>query len=92
MQSLTLEGIKKYLATEPFSELPQQVQSRLWVARNRSKEDRAKIRALVGIKEYCSKYISQEFIDLDWRGKLWKGVSKSSTLQQTANRTIIALC
>eukprot|EP00439_Symbiodinium_sp_Y106_P041350 s2924_g5.t1 len=44
---------------------------RLWAARNRSKEERAKIRALVGIKEYCLKYVNQMFIDLDWRGKLW---------------------
>ena len=84
VQSLTLEGIKKYLATEPFSKLPQQAQSRLWVARNRSKEDRAKIRALVGIKEYCSKYISQDFIDLDWRGKLW--IRGEQVLYFAANR------
>ena len=51
--------------------ISQQSDCRLWGSRNRSWEERAQIRALVGVKEYCAQHINDMFIDLDWRGKLW---------------------
>ena len=71
VQSLTLKALKKHFETHPYSSIQQQSSSRLWASRNRSREERAKIRALVGVKEYCARYVSEMFIDLDWRGKLW---------------------
>ena len=71
IQTLVLTNLKKHLEKEPFSTIAQQTSCRLWVTRNRSKEERAKIRALVAMKEYCSKHVNPMFIDLDWRGKLW---------------------
>ena len=71
VQSLTLKALKKHFETHPYSSIQQQSSSKLWASRNRSREERAKIRALVGVKEYCARYVSEMFIDLDWRGKLW---------------------
>ena len=71
VQSLTIKALKKHFVSHPHSSIPQQTESRLWVSRNRSKEGKAKIRALVGVKEFCSQHINSMFIDLDWRGKLW---------------------
>ena len=71
IQTLVLTHLKKHLEKEPFSTIAKQTSCRLWVTRNRSKEERAKIRALVAMKEYCSKHVNPMFIDLDWRGKLW---------------------
>ena len=71
VQSLTLKALKKHFEAHPYSSIQQQSSNRLWASRNRSREERAKIRALVGVKEYCARYISEMFIDLDWRGKLW---------------------
>ena len=71
VQALTLKALKQHFANEPTSQIPQQTGNRLWASRNRSKDERAKIRALVGVKEYCAQHINPMFIDLDWRGKLW---------------------
>ena len=71
VQALTLKALKQRFANEPTSQIPQQTGNRLWASRNRSKDERAKIRALVGVKEYCAQHINPMFIDLDWRGKLW---------------------
>ena len=84
IQTLVLTNLKKYLEQERYSKISQQASSRLWITRNRSKEDRAKIRELVAMKEYCSKHINPSFIDLDWRGKLW--VCSEQVLLFAANK------
>ena len=71
VQALTLKALKQHFTNEPTSQIPQQAGNRLWASRNRSKDERAKIRALVGVKEYCAQHINPMFRDLDWRGKLW---------------------
>ena len=71
VQFLTLKALKKHFEAHPCSMISQQSDCRLWGSRNRSREERAQIRALVGVKEYCAQHINDMFIDLDWRGKLW---------------------
>ena len=70
VQTLTLEALKKALANYT-STIQGQQGKRLWVTRNRSKEDREKIRALVSMKDYAKRYLEENQIDLDWRGRLW---------------------
>ena len=70
IQTLTLEALKKAL-TNYTSVIQGQQGKRLWVTRNRSKEDREKIRALVSMKDYAKRYLDESQIDLDWRGRLW---------------------
>ncbi|OLP78701.1 hypothetical protein AK812_SmicGene41099 [Symbiodinium microadriaticum] len=70
VQTLTLEALKKALVNYT-STIQGQQGKRLWVTRNRSKEDREKIRALVSMKDYAKRYLDDNQIDLDWRGRLW---------------------
>ncbi|CAE7238466.1 unnamed protein product, partial [Symbiodinium necroappetens] len=70
IQTLTLEALKKALV-DYTSAIQGQQAKRLWVTRNRSKEDREKIRALVSMKDYAKRYLDEGQIDLDWRGRLW---------------------
>ena len=70
IQTLTLEALKKAL-TDYTSTIQGQQGKRLWVTRNRSKEHREKIRALVSMKDYAKRYLEENQIDLDWRGRLW---------------------
>ncbi|CAE7897203.1 unnamed protein product [Symbiodinium microadriaticum] len=70
VQSLVIEALKKTFR-DFKSNISGQESRTLWVTRNRSKEDREKIRALVSIKDWAFKHTSAILIDLDWRGKLW---------------------
>ena len=70
VQTLTLQALKSHLEGYT-STISGQERRRLWATRNRSREDREKIRALVSIKDWASKHLSTQFIDLDWSGRLW---------------------
>ena len=70
VQSLVIEALKKAFQDYRSTIAGQETRS-LWVTRNRSKEDREKIRPLVSITDWAQKHISSIFIGLDWRGKLW---------------------
>ena len=70
VQNLVIEALKKTFK-DFRSDISGQAGRPLWVTRNRSKEDREKIRALVSIKDWALKHTSAILIDLDWRGKLW---------------------
>ena len=70
VQNLVIEALKKTFR-DFRSNIAGQQDKTLWVTRNRSKEDREKIRALVSIKDWALKHTSAILVDLDWRGKLW---------------------
>ena len=70
VQSLVINALKT-LFNSYYSTIPGQTDRKLWITRNRSREEREKIRALVSIKEWALKHTSEIFIDLDWRGRLW---------------------
>ncbi|CAE7663318.1 rlmN1 [Symbiodinium sp. CCMP2592] len=70
IQSLTINALKQKLDGY-VSSVPGQQKAKLWVTRNRSREDREKIRALVSVKEWATKHLSEAFIDFDWSGRLW---------------------
>ena len=70
VQNLVIEALKKTFR-DFRSGISGQHDKALWVTRNRSKEDREKIRALVSIKDWALKHTSAILVDLDWRGKLW---------------------
>ena len=64
-------GTLKTLFNDCHSAMAGQHTRTLWVTRNRSREERDKIRALVSIKDCAEKHISEIMIDLDWRVRLW---------------------
>ena len=77
-QTRILDDLRKDTWT---SALPDQNEATLWITKHRSPETRAKIRALVGAKEFFKslppspnppRTIPEE-PEIDWRGKLWVG-------------------
>ncbi|CAE7590673.1 unnamed protein product [Symbiodinium sp. CCMP2592] len=70
IQNLTIQALKEKLE-DYVSCIPGQERAKLWVTRNRSKDEREKIRALVSIRNWAKKHLSEVFIDLDWSGRLW---------------------
>ena len=68
LQGIVVQAIKdlKYK-----SQAPEQQQSTFWAARNRSLQERAKIRAILSTQELCIKHVGDAIVDRDWRGKVW---------------------
>ena len=44
---------------------------RFWAARNRSVQERAKIRAILSTRDLCKRYLGDHMVDMDWRGRVW---------------------
>ncbi|CAE7766527.1 unnamed protein product [Symbiodinium sp. CCMP2592] len=64
---------KKFLSNIPGQECRE-----LWVQRHRTPEDRAKIRAIVSVKEFIEQLtfaqgFTKRLAEIDWRGKLFVG-------------------
>ena len=45
--------------------------SRLWCSRNRTQQERAKIRAILSTQALCVRHLGESMVDRDWRGKIW---------------------
>ncbi|CAE7919385.1 unnamed protein product, partial [Symbiodinium necroappetens] len=48
-----------------------QESARFWFSRNRTQQDRAKIRAILQTQSLCHKYLDESLVEKDWRGKVW---------------------
>ena len=48
-----------------------QESSRLWCSRNRTQQERAKIRAILSTQALCVRHLGESMVDRDWRGKVW---------------------
>ena len=44
---------------------------KFWYARNRTPQERAKIRAVLSVQALCVKHLGEALVDRDWRGKIW---------------------
>ena len=73
MQSACVDALKA--AAKP-SRIEGQPSGTLWAKRNRSPEERARIRAIVTLKDLVPKHLSPRDYEFDWRGRFWaNGVS-----------------
>ena len=73
MQTACVDGLKS--VAKP-SQIVGQPPGTLWAKRNRSPEERARIRAIVTLKDLVSKHLSPRDYEFDWRGRFWAhGVS-----------------
>ena len=68
LQGTVLEHIK---ALNFRSKAPGQERSQFWCSRNRTIQERAKIRAILSTQALCVKHLGEALVDKDWRGKLW---------------------
>ena len=72
VQSLTIKALKKHFCFHtPTARSHSKPRVDCGCRATVVRKGKAKIRALVGVKEFCSQHINSMFIDLDWRGKLW---------------------
>ena len=68
LQGTVLEHIK---ALKFRSKVPGQERSQYWCSRNRTIQERAKIRAILSTQALCVKHLGEALVDKDWRGKVW---------------------
>ena len=68
VQSQVLTALKQQL---PTTNIEGQGSRALWFTRNRSPDERAKLRAILSTKDAISKLRPAADLDLDWRGKLF---------------------
>ena len=55
----------------------------LWAKRNRSPEERARIRAIVSLKSLVAQHLAPRDFEFDWRGRFWaQGVSVLAHVDQ----------
>ena len=82
-QSSVIQALKNHFQSNPCG-IPGKENVRLWVSRNRSPQERNKLRALLSLKDLGKQHIPEADIDLDWGGKLFKG---EQVLWQAASKT-----
>ena len=68
LQTMVLQHLK---AMTFASKTPGQERSKFWFSRNRTPRERAKIRAILQVQSLCQKYLGDQAVDRDWRGKVW---------------------
>ena len=68
LQGIVVQAIKdlQYVST-----ISGQQHCKFWAARNRSLQERAKVRAILSTQELCIKHVGPAIVDKDWRGKVW---------------------
>ncbi|OLP88014.1 hypothetical protein AK812_SmicGene30689 [Symbiodinium microadriaticum] len=68
LQGVIVQAIKELGFT---STSPGQERCKFWATRNRSIQDRAKVRAVISTWELCVRHVGDASADKDWRGKVW---------------------
>ena len=68
LQGVIVQAIKElgFVSTSPGQE-----RCKFWATRNRSIQDRAKVRAVISTWELCVRHVGDACTDKDWRGKVW---------------------
>ncbi|CAE7911728.1 unnamed protein product [Symbiodinium necroappetens] len=83
LQGIVVQAIKdlQYVST-----ISGQQHCKFWAARNRSLQERAKVRAILSTQELCIKHVGPAIVDKDWRGKVW--VSNTQVLHHVDTKVI----
>ena len=68
LQGVIVQAIKELRFV---SRSPGQEHCKFWATRNRSIQDRAKVRAVISTWELCVRHVGETCADKDWRGKVW---------------------
>ena len=58
------------------SKAPGQENCSFWASRNRSIQERAKVRAVISTYELCVRHVGASVADRDWRGRVWVGTTQ----------------
>ena len=67
-----IAGIRRQLEhRHKQSQIVGQEQASLWVSRNRSVEERNRLRALLGLRDFGLLHLSAQEVDFDWKGRVW---------------------
>ena len=68
LQSTIIAALKPRMGA---SRIEGQGGQRLWITRNRSASERAKVRAIVSVKDFATQRVGAANVEMDWSGKLW---------------------
>ena len=68
LQGIIVQGIKDMSFS---SRSPGQANCKFWAARNRSVQERAKIRAILSTQDLCLRHLGPGLVDKDWKGRVW---------------------
>ena len=82
LQGVIVQALKeqRYVST-----MPEQENCTFWAARNRSIQERAKVRAVISTYELCVRHVGTSVADRDWRGRVWVG--NTQVLHHIEHRT-----
>ncbi|CAE7307784.1 unnamed protein product [Symbiodinium microadriaticum] len=86
LQGIVVQAIKdmQYVST-----ISGQQHCKFWAARNRSLQERAKVRAILSTQELCIKHVGPAIVDKDWRGKVW--VSNTQVLHHVDTKAVLGV-
>ncbi|CAE7218312.1 Ctsb [Symbiodinium microadriaticum] len=71
VQQAVLNKLRQILQErDKKSNLPGQT-GQLWISRNRSIEERNRNRAILGLRDYGRKFLPENEVDFDWKGRVW---------------------
>ena len=80
VQGMCVEALR---AAARASTIQGQPAGALWAKRNRSPEERARIRAIASLKSLVSQHLAPKDFEFDWRGRFWaQGVSVLAHVDQ----------
>ena len=72
VQQAVLNGLRNQLdRRQKKSSIPGQENAALWVSRNRSLDERNRLRALLGLRDFLLRHSAPSDVEFDWRGRLW---------------------
>ena len=71
VQQAVLNKLRQILQErDKKSNIPGQT-GQLWISRNRSIEERNRNRAILGLRDYGRKFLPENEVDFDWKGRVW---------------------
>ncbi|CAE7938823.1 pol, partial [Symbiodinium necroappetens] len=73
LQGVVVQALKEQRFA---SKAPGQENCSFWAARNRSIQERAKVRAVISTYELCVRHVGATVADRDWRGRVWVGTTQ----------------
>jgi len=72
VQQAVINGLRNQLdRRQKESSIPGQENAALWVSRNRSLDERNRLRALLGLRDFLLRHSAPSDVEFDWRGRLW---------------------
>ena len=72
VQQSVIVGLRAQLeARNKKSQIAGQERAALWVSRNRGVEERNRLRALLGLRDFGLRFLPPGDVDFDWKGRVW---------------------